>query len=70
MLKNNIYNIDKEFDYSTVKSIVLKSLQKIAKEEALENTSNVLSDFKANVDLNQIDGNKASTLPPPTKDQK
>jgi hypothetical protein len=43
----------------------LKSLQRIAKEEALENTSNVLSDSKANVDLNQIDGNKASTTPPP-----
>jgi hypothetical protein len=37
MLKNNIYNIDREFDYSTVKSIVVKSLVKIAKEEALRN---------------------------------
>jgi hypothetical protein len=36
MLENNIYNIDREFDYATIKSIVLKSLQNIAKEEALK----------------------------------
>jgi ethanolamine utilization protein EutQ (cupin superfamily) len=34
MLKNNIYNIDREFDYYTIKSIVAKSLEKIVKEEA------------------------------------
>jgi hypothetical protein len=39
MLKNNIYNIDKEFDYCTVKAIVVKSLEKIVKEEALKNTA-------------------------------
>jgi hypothetical protein len=33
MLKNNIYNIDKEFDYPTIKGIVLKSLEKIVKEQ-------------------------------------
>ena len=38
MLKNNIYNI-KEFDYSTVKAIVVKSLEKIVKQESLRNTS-------------------------------
>jgi hypothetical protein len=41
MFKNNIYNIDREFDYATIKGIVLKSLEKIAQEAALENTSNV-----------------------------
>jgi hypothetical protein len=41
MLKNNIYNIDREFDYPTVKAIVLKSLVKIAKEDALKKKSNV-----------------------------
>jgi hypothetical protein len=33
MLRNNIYNIDKEFDYATIKSIVLKSLEKLVKQE-------------------------------------
>ena len=42
MLKNNIYNIDKEFDYGTIKAIVLNSLQNIAKEEALKKRSNDL----------------------------
>jgi hypothetical protein len=37
MLKNNIYNIDREFDYATVKSIVVKSLENIVKDEALKN---------------------------------
>jgi 5-methylcytosine-specific restriction endonuclease McrA len=51
MLKNNIYNIDRKFDYTTVKSIVLKSLEKIAKEEeALRKRSHtpqdVIFDFK------------------------
>jgi hypothetical protein len=42
MFKNNIYNIDKEFDYGTIKAIVLNSLQNIAKEEALKKRSNDL----------------------------
>ena len=37
MLKNNVYNVDKEFDYATI--IVSKSLQKIVKELALKNIS-------------------------------
>jgi hypothetical protein len=41
MLENNIYNIDKDFDYDVIKSIVLKSLEKIAKEEELKKKSNV-----------------------------
>jgi hypothetical protein len=44
MLKNNVYNTDREFDYATVQSIVLKSLEKIAKEEALKTRPNVLDD--------------------------
>ena len=34
MPQNNIYNIDREFDYPTIKGIVVKSLEKIAKEAA------------------------------------
>jgi hypothetical protein len=41
MLENNIYNIDKEFDYPTIKGIVVKSLEKIAKEEVLKNRANI-----------------------------
>ena len=46
MLKNNIYNIDKEFE-------------KIAKEVAVKNTSNVLFYSKAHVEV------KASAAPTP-----
>jgi hypothetical protein len=41
MLKNNM---DKEFDYSTVKDIVLKSLEKIVRQEALKDTTNIPDD--------------------------
>ena len=62
MLKNNIYNIDREFDYVTVKSIVVKSLEKIAKEEALKKRAsmpqNVIFDFK-------VDNVKIFAPPPP-----
>ena len=51
MLKNNIYNIDRNFDYTTVRSIVLKSLDKIANEEALKNIHNgIIFDSKDNDD--------------------
>jgi hypothetical protein len=54
MLVNNIYNIDKEFDYATIKSIVVKSLEKIAREETLKTRTympqNVIFDFKDNDD--------------------
>jgi hypothetical protein len=50
MLKNNIYNIDKEFDYGTIKAFVVKSLEKIAKEATLKNASDVLFDSKDNDD--------------------
>jgi hypothetical protein len=45
MLKNNDYNIDREFDYATVRSLVLTSLEKIVKQEALKNKPNVLNDL-------------------------
>jgi hypothetical protein len=52
MLRNNIYNIDREFNYATVKSIVVKALGKVAKEEALKKRANipqnVIFDFKDN----------------------
>jgi hypothetical protein len=44
MLKNNIYNIDKEFDYPTIKGIVIQSLEKIVKEEVLKKTANISHD--------------------------
>src|SRR5919199_5403275 len=44
MLKNNIYNIDWEFDYPTIKDIVIQSLEKIVKEEALKNTAYIPHD--------------------------
>ncbi len=55
MLNNDIYNLDNEFDYSKVKDIVLKALEKIVKQEAASknrsNTSNeVVSDFKHDTD--------------------
>ena len=52
MLQNNIYNIDRDFDYATVKAIVVKSLEKISKEEALNKRAiipqDVVCDFKEN----------------------
>ena len=30
---DNIYNIDKKFDYSTVRGMVIQSLEKIVREE-------------------------------------
>jgi hypothetical protein len=49
MLEDNIYNIGREFDYATVKATVIKSLQNIAKEEALKKRPNdVIFDFKDN----------------------
>jgi hypothetical protein len=37
MFENDIYKIDREFDYATVEAIVLESLLKIAKELAFKN---------------------------------
>jgi hypothetical protein len=37
MLKNDIYNINTEFDYVTVRSMVLKSLQKTVQEALMNN---------------------------------
>lgn len=62
MLKNNIYSINKEFDYSTVKAIVVKSLEKIVKEEALNNTSDIIHDVEADSGDNHV---KLSAPPSP-----
>jgi hypothetical protein len=64
MLRNNIYNIDREFDYGTIKSIVLKSLEKLVKQEALKNrTKHVIFEFQDNDD-HQVNVN--NLLAPPT----
>jgi hypothetical protein len=67
MLKNNVYNIDREIDYTTVKSIVVRSLKKIAKEETLKTRAymrqNVMLDFKNNDDHPV---NVSNLLAPPT----
>jgi 5-methylcytosine-specific restriction endonuclease McrA len=49
MLRNNTYNIDREFDYATIKAFVAKSLEKVVKEEAFKNIHNdVIFDSKDN----------------------
>jgi hypothetical protein len=64
MLKNNSYNIDRHFDYTAVRSIVLKSLEKIANEQVLKNSRNgVIFDFKDNDDH---PANVNNLLAPPT----
>ena len=47
MLKNNIYNIDMEFDYSKIKALVVKSLEKLVKEEA-KTTDDIIHDAMVN----------------------
>ena len=58
MLENNIYNIDREFDYATIKDIVIQSLEKIVKEGALKKRANIsqnvifeYNDYTNNVNL-------------------
>jgi hypothetical protein len=43
MFKDKIYNINREFDYPTIKGIVTQSLKKTV-EEALKNTANIPDD--------------------------
>jgi hypothetical protein len=66
MLKNNIYNIDREFDYGTIKGIVVKSFEKIAKEETLKKIAyihqDVIYDFKDDDDY----PNSVNLSAPPT----
>ena len=45
MLESNIYNIDRNFDYATVKAIVIKSLEKMVKQESLRDTSIISNDI-------------------------
>jgi hypothetical protein len=64
MLKNNGYNIDREFDYATIKDIVVKSLEKIVKEEALRKRSNIPQDVIFNFkDDDYPNGVKPSDTP-------
>ena len=39
MFESNVYNIDRDFDYATVKAIVVKSLEKMVKQGSLRDTS-------------------------------
>jgi hypothetical protein len=61
MLENNIYNIDREFDYDTIKAFVIKSLGKMIKEEILKNIHN---DSKDNDD-HPINAIRLSAPPTP-----
>jgi hypothetical protein len=65
MLQNNVYNIDREFDYATVKDIVLRSLEKIAKEEALKHRSSIPDDFLFD-SKGDFDPNSVKPSAPPT----
>ena len=62
MLKNNVYNVEKEFDYSTIKAAVIKSLENIVKEEALKKRSYVISDLQGTDALRSV----SNLLSPPT----
>jgi hypothetical protein len=65
MLENDVYNKYREFDYAIVKDIVLRSLEKIAKEEALKYRSNIPDDFL--FDSNgDFDPNNVKSSAPPT----
>jgi hypothetical protein len=59
MLKNNL---DKEFDYTTIKATVVKSLGKIVKQEVLKNIANSIT----NDIVSDREGNFNSLLSPPT----
>jgi hypothetical protein len=61
MLENNVYNIEREFDYPTIKHIVLKSLDKIAKEETLKKRAYVSQDA-----VFDFKDNDVKLLAPPT----
>jgi hypothetical protein len=43
MIENNICNIDKEFDYPTIKDIVIQSLEKMVKK-ALKKRADISQD--------------------------
>ena len=69
MLNNDIYNLDNEFDYPTLKDIVLKSLEKIVKEkelreEPLKNTDSIINGAISRYEDND-DPNNVNLLAPP-----
>jgi hypothetical protein len=51
MLPKDSYNIDRGFDYVTLKNIVIESLEKIAKEEPLKKKVNVTYDCGRNPNI-------------------
>jgi len=56
MFESNIYNIEKKFDYDTIKATVSKSLEKITEEEAaFKNTSNASHDSKYDIGADNVD---------------
>jgi hypothetical protein len=58
MLETNIYNIDRDFDYLSIKAFVVKSLEKIVKEQTLRKrtnvTNNAVNDCGSNNDTNNV----------------
>jgi hypothetical protein len=65
MLENNIYNIDRGFDYPTIKNIVIQSLEKMVKEEVLKNRANIPHDtiFEDNDYPNNVNNLAAPPTP-------
>jgi hypothetical protein len=59
-----MYNIDKEFDYTTIKDMVLKSLEKIAKEDALKKRPNVPNDLVFYYGISDNPNNVRLAAPP------
>ena len=56
MCESNLYNIDRDLDYATVKAIVIRSLEKITKEQsALKNTSNISFDSKYDIGSDNVE---------------
>ena len=49
---NNAYNIDKKIDYSTVRSMVIRSLEKIVREELNRHSS------QRRVNMNKMEGRR------------
>jgi hypothetical protein len=66
VVENNIYNIYREFDYTTIKDTVLKSLAKVVKEEALKKKSNVSNDPIFDCSSVNYNLNNVGPLAPPT----
>jgi hypothetical protein len=66
MLDNDIYNINQEFDYSMIKAIVLKCLEKMVKQEALKNRPNIPDDVIFDYERVDDNSNNVELVSPPT----